>query len=214
MAPNHRWLTIAGVVALVVVASAASAGVLNQADEKRTEPHAPTHDASSSTDGDDAETSDADEEGEEEKDVTPDEVVAAYNDLLDRVPELIREEFADRPAERERALAAYELGRDFLADQRIEIHVSMDEGEDVTHTVVTDGDARIVAHEAGTSDEEPTMRVSTDEETLRKIASADDPTAAALEAFERGDIDVEGVGIENAIRVGARERGIAAGVAG
>jgi hypothetical protein len=118
-----------------------------------------------------------------------DALVEEYNTLLDRAPALIEERFADDPDRRALALATYDLARQQVADRVVELHVTTDDGEELVYTVVTDDEARIVGYEEGPSDHE-TLRVETDETTLRAIAADEDPVSAALEAHERGDVVV------------------------
>lgn len=122
--------------------------------------------------------------------VSPAAVADRYNDVAEHAPSLIDERFADAPIQRAVALATYERASDALADQVVELRVTTDDGETVVYTVTTDEDARIVSYDDGATDDE-TLRVATDEATLRAVAAADDPATAALDAVERGDISVE-----------------------
>jgi len=128
-------------------------------------------------------------DGASATDPRADAVVVEYNALLDRAPALIGEQFADDPDRRVLALATYDLARQQLSDRVVELRVTTNDGEELVYTVVTDDEARIVGYEEGPSDHE-TLRVETDETTLRAIAADDDPVSAALEAHERGDVVV------------------------
>ncbi|MFC5970969.1 hypothetical protein ACFPYI_06445 [Halomarina salina] len=127
------------------------------------------------------------------EDASPEEVVDAYNELVDRAPAVIDERFADDPDLREVAHLAYELATDRLADQVVELRVTTDDGEVQTYTVVTDEAAHVVDYDVGPTDDE-TIRVASDEATLGTIATAEDPVSAVVDAHERGDLSVEHVG--------------------
>lgn len=125
--------------------------------------------------------------------VSPRAVAERYNEVAERVPALIDERFADDPIQRAVALGVYELAKDRLADQVVELRVTTDDGDTVVYTVTTDDAARIVSYDDEATDDE-TMRVVTDETTLRELATADDPVTAAVDAYERGDITVDATG--------------------
>lgn len=125
--------------------------------------------------------------------VSPRAVAERYNEVAERVPTFIDERFADDPIQRAVALGVYELAKDRLADQVVELRVTTDDGDTVVYTVTTDDAARIVSYDDEATDDE-TMRVVTDETTLRELATADDPVTAAVDAYERGDITVDAAG--------------------
>jgi len=106
------------------------------------------------------------------------EAVETYNDNVDRVPEFVR---------------------DRLAGERVVVTVERSDAEDAVYTVVTDESARVESYRTGAHD--PTVRVTTDEATVREVAAADDPESAALEAYRSDAVTVEGVGAVNAIEV-------------
>jgi hypothetical protein len=87
------------------------------------------------------------------------------------------------------------------------------EGSDgaVTYTAVTDANAKVVEFEAGAND--PTIRVTTDEATIRDIAEAEDTGAAAVDAYESDDVTVEGVGVTNTVTVETAKLGYEVGSA-
>ncbi|MFQ3319160.1 MAG: hypothetical protein ACI8UR_000552 [Natronomonas sp.] len=107
-------------------------------------------------------------------------VAETYNDNIDQVPDVIKNRFAD---------------------ERVEISVEASDGTAQTYTAVTDEQARIQELKEGSDD--PTIHVSTDEETINEVANADDPKAAGLEAYNSDEVTVEGVGFTNKVKVGA-----------
>ena len=112
------------------------------------------------------------------------EAVQLYNQHVEEVPDALRERFAD---------------------ERVALRLERDGEEDVVYTAVTDEEGRVVTYQEGEHD--PTLRVSTDEETVREVADAEDPRATALEAYESDDVDVDGVGVRNSIWVTLTEIG-------
>lgn len=140
-------------------------------------------------------------------DVAPDEAVATYNGLLDDAPDIIRQRSVDHPENRHRLLQLYEIGTEQLANEVIELHVTTNDGDSILCTVQTGNDAQIVAYEEGTSVDQPTMRIITDETTLQEIADADDLAATALGAYERGDIVIEGTDATTMFQVALLEAG-------
>lgn len=114
------------------------------------------------------------------------EVVEFYNQNIDEAPDVVRDRFAD---------------------ERVTLTVERDGQTDEVYTAVTDDDARIVSFEEGSHD--PTMRVTTDEETVRNIAQSEDSAGAAVDAYQSDRIDVEGVGVTNTVKVEATEIGYA-----
>jgi hypothetical protein len=105
-------------------------------------------------------------------------IAAAYNENVDSLPGVIENR---------------------AANERVELNIETSEGGTETYTAITDGDARITEFREGSHD--PTLRVSTDEATIREIANADNTGAAAAEAYESGDIRIEGVGMVNTVTV-------------
>lgn len=127
---------------------------------------------------------------ESDNDYDPEELASAYNENIDSVPDVIQNR---------------------AADERVELNVHTSEGETVTYTAVTDDDARITEIREGSHD--PTIRVTTDEATIREVANAEDTATAASEAYESGDIRVEGVGTANTVKVEAVKIGHSIGSA-
>jgi uncharacterized protein with LGFP repeats len=116
-------------------------------------------------------------------------VVQAYNDNIGDAPDVIANRFAD---------------------ERITMTVEGSDGE-ATYTAVTDGNAEVVSFEEGEND--PTIRVTTDEETISEIAESEDTGAAAVEAYESEDVTVEGVGVTNTVTVETAKLGYEVGSA-
>lgn len=118
------------------------------------------------------------------------EAVQLYNERVDEVPDAIRDRFAD---------------------ERVVVRVEREGQEDVVYTAITDEDARVVDYREGEHD--PTLRVSTDEETVREVADAENPRATAVNAYESDAVDVEGVGVKNSLLVKLTEIGYRIGSA-
>lgn len=114
------------------------------------------------------------------------QVVEYYNAHVDEAPDVVRDRFAD---------------------ERVALVVEHSDGPDAEYTAVTDEDARVVSLEEGVHD--PTVRVTTDEATLRDIADSEDRVDAALDAYHSDRIEVEGVGVTNTVAVEATEVGYA-----
>lgn len=114
------------------------------------------------------------------------DVVEMYNQNVDQAPDVIRDRFAD---------------------ERVVLTVERAGEEDDVYTAVTDDDARIESLEEGAHD--PTMRVTTDEETMRDIAQSEDTTGTAVDAYRSERVDVEGVGVTNTVTVEATKIGYA-----
>ncbi|GGM67948.1 hypothetical protein J2752_002144 [Halarchaeum rubridurum] len=110
--------------------------------------------------------------------------VAGYNDSTDRLPGLLR---------------------DRLADERVAVDVG---GVNATYTLHTNGSAHVTTVENGSVD--PTLRVTTTASVVCNATASDDPAGAMLAAYDRGDVDVEGVGIVRgaAVTVGKAAYGV------
>lgn len=106
------------------------------------------------------------------------EAIDAYNAHVDEVPTVIRNRFAN---------------------ERVAITLERDDGEDIQYTAVTNGDAEVTDVDEGIVD--PTIKVTTDEATVREVAQSEDPGAAGVEAYESEDVQVEGVGVTNTVKV-------------
>lgn len=99
--------------------------------------------------------------------------------------------------------------RDQLANERVEVVVESDDG--ANHYAAKTGDgARVTAIERGEA-ENPTVRVTTDTETLEEIRTADDPASTAVDAYDSGEIKISGVGVVNAVKVTVVEAAVSVG---
>lgn len=99
--------------------------------------------------------------------------------------------------------------RDQLANERVEVVVESDDG--ANHYAANTGDgARVTAIERGEA-ENPTVRVTTDAETLEEIRTADDPASTAVDAYDSGEIKISGVGVVNAVKVTVVEAAVSVG---
>jgi hypothetical protein len=116
-------------------------------------------------------------------------VAQAYNDNIGDAPDVIADRFAD---------------------ERVAMTVEGDNGT-VTYTAVTNENAEVVSFEEGEDD--PTIRVRTDEGTISDIAEAEDTGAAAVDAYESDDVTVKGVGITNTVTVETAKLGYEVGSA-
>lgn len=114
------------------------------------------------------------------------DVVEVYNQNVDEAPDVIRDRFAD---------------------ERVVLTVERAGEEDEVYTAVTDDEARIESLEEGAHD--PTMRVTTDEQTMRDISESEDTVGTAVEAYRSDRVDVEGVGVTNTVTVEATKLGYA-----
>jgi len=95
--------------------------------------------------------------------------VDGYNDSTDRIPGMLR---------------------DRLGDERVAVDVT---GVNATYTLVTNGSAHVTEIKNGSID--PTLRVTTTARVLCSATASEDPAGTMLDAYDRGDVDVEGVGI-------------------
>lgn len=120
--------------------------------------------------------------------VAPGQLVATYNANVDALPEILR---------------------DRVAGEQVEL-VVRDAGDVSYYHGTVDEDGRITDHAAGQATD-PTVRVTTDEATLERIRNAENPTATAAAAYERGDVTVDGVGVVAAVEMTVAETAVDAG---
>lgn len=125
-------------------------------------------------------------DADQSSDVNLESVVDVYNHQVGDVPDVIRDRFAD---------------------ERVEVVIEQPDGAEETYTAVTDDSARVVSLESGTTD--PTLRVTTDRGTVENIAQSNDTVGTAVDAYGSDRVDVEGVGIANAVTVEATKVGYA-----
>lgn len=101
------------------------------------------------------------------------------------------------------------FARSQFGGERIDVRIDASDGER-RYAVETARNGRITAFEEGVA-EDPTLRVETSESTFCGVVTADDPRSAFASAYYSGDIDVEGVGTVNAVKIGAVEIGASIG---
>lgn len=90
--------------------------------------------------------------------------------------------------------------KSIFGEQVIHILITKTNG-DIEFSVVTDEDAYITEIKSD-APENPTLLVTSNEETVNNILNSDDPASEAMNALNNGDIDYKGVGIKNKIVVG------------
>lgn len=117
-----------------------------------------------------------------------DALAATYNENLDAVPDVF-------------------VGQ--LANERVSVRVDTDNGAQWYYADTGD-DARVQDLDRGQGDD-PTVRVTTDAETLDAIQSSDDPAATALDAYDSGDIRISGVGMVDTVKVEVVKAAISVG---
>jgi hypothetical protein len=111
-------------------------------------------------------------------------VVELYNENVDRAPAIAQGEFAGETIE-----VRYGEG-DRIAGP--------DDGNVVTFVTDEDG---VVTDYGREEFDNPTLRVRTSEATYREIITDDDPRAAFDEAYENGDIRVNGISLTKSVEV-------------
>lgn len=92
-----------------------------------------------------------------------------------------------------------------FGDQVIHITITKT-GEDIELAAVTDSDAYITEITSG-EPEKPTLLVTSNEETIDKILSSEEPASETMSALNNGDITYKGVGVTNMIVVGVAKVG-------
>ena len=95
--------------------------------------------------------------------------------------------------------------KSIFGDQVIHIIITKT-GGDIELAAVTDSDAYITEITSG-EPEDPTLLVTSNEETVDKILSSEDPASEAMNALNNGDITYKGVGVTNMIVVGVAKIG-------
>lgn len=90
---------------------------------------------------------------------------------------------------------------DFLANQfageRVELRMTGD--TIVVYTVTFDDAARATSITEGSED--PTLRVTVASATLCQTLQSDNPAAEFASAYQNGDVDIDGIGPANALKV-------------
>ncbi|HJH28647.1 MAG TPA: hypothetical protein C5S51_02995 [Methanosarcinaceae archaeon] len=90
--------------------------------------------------------------------------------------------------------------KSIVGDQIIHIIITKT-GGDIEFAAVTDSDAYITEITSG-EPENPTLLVTSNEETVETIFGSDDPASETMNALNNGDITYKGVGIKNTIVAG------------
>lgn len=103
-------------------------------------------------------------------------IVDAYNQNADQIPGFIAGQ---------------------ISGERVELKITG--ANAFTYTVVFDNNARAQSVTEGSND--PTLRVTANSATLCEAAQSDNPAAALGDAYQNGDIDIEGVGTANSVKV-------------
>ncbi|GAD51918.1 hypothetical protein MBEHAL_0678 [Halarchaeum acidiphilum MH1-52-1] len=96
--------------------------------------------------------------------------------------------------------------RDRLADERVAVDVH---GLDRNYTLVTNDTAQVTRIENGTDD--PTLRVTTNASVLCNATASDDPAGSLLDAYDRGAVEISGVGTVRSAAVAVGEAAYGAG---
>lgn len=96
---------------------------------------------------------------------------------------------------------AVELGLlgSMASGERVNLRIDRTDGGTAVISFRTTADARVRELRAGARPD-ATLRITVDESTARRLLDADDPGAAASDAFARGAIAVDGLGAYNAVR--------------
>ena len=112
-----------------------------------------------------------------DQDVEP--LIDEYNANVDAVPGLVK---------------------GMVVDETVHVTVEGDSTRDFT--AVTDSAGRVTEFKGGEPDS-PTLAIRTDCETVGTVVGADDPVAAFQSEYDDGEISISGVGIVNAVVIGA-----------
>ena len=84
-----------------------------------------------------------------------------------------------------------------FAGERVELRMTGD--TTVVYTIAFDDNARATSVTQGSAD--PTLRVTVAADRLCAALQSDDPAAEFASAYQNGDVNIEGVGTANAIKV-------------
>ena len=88
-----------------------------------------------------------------------------------------------------------------IGEERIHANISLNDGSVLTIGITTSKDAKVIGFEKGEI-ADPTIRVYTDENTVRTIMNSGDPVSAFQDALNSGAITYEGVGLGGKIQIG------------
>lgn len=112
-----------------------------------------------------------------------DDLVETHNGQVGHLRADIRDRYADEPTKRAVALNGHDLLMDRLAGERIEVNVRREDGGVQKYHVRMNDSGHVVEHHRGADTGQPTMDVTTEEETVRTMTDTETPTDGALEAF-------------------------------
>ncbi len=87
-----------------------------------------------------------------------------------------------------------------FGNERMDIYISMNNGEEIVVGIVTENKKFVGAQKEGI--ENPTLRVYTDEKTLKEIQNSEDVLGSFETALNNEDIDYEAVGFGKKIKFG------------
>ncbi|MBN1761647.1 MAG: hypothetical protein JW878_01025 [Methanomicrobia archaeon] len=94
-----------------------------------------------------------------------------------------------------------------IGAERIRGEIALNDGSSLVVSIVTDADAKVTSFEKGEISD-PTIKASTDENTVRSIITAADPIAAFQDALNSGAIHFKGVGMGSKVKVGLLKVGL------
>lgn len=86
-----------------------------------------------------------------------------------------------------------------LGNERINIHVRMDDGSEKVIGIVTKDAVITETEEGGLGD--PTINAHISEEKINSLVSSKDPAADLMEMIKTGEMSLEGVGFFNWLRI-------------
>lgn len=89
-----------------------------------------------------------------------------------------------------------------LKGEVVNLHVEAEDGETAAFSFEMNDDYEIEDLQQGT-DDNATIEMTTDRETVQSIASSENPPAAFKRAVTRGEIDIGGIGLVNGAKWGA-----------
>lgn len=84
-----------------------------------------------------------------------------------------------------------------FAGERVELRMTGD--APIIYTVAFDDAARATSVTEGSAD--PTLRVAVASDTLCRALQSDNPAAEFASAYQNGDVDIQGIGTANALKV-------------
>jgi len=94
-----------------------------------------------------------------------------------------------------------------VAGERVELHITG--SSDVVYTVAFDDAARATSVTEGSAN--PSLRITVASATLCDALDSPNPAAELASAYKSGDVDIEGVGTANSIKVGLVKTAIGVG---